>query len=97
MDHQPGATHEALPVDPENDIDAKSATIWFIAGTIGLFAVLWVLVPIFVQVLDFEQNIKINQSVTQELNDLKAKQAIFLGGDNPTKKSIDDVVKSLRR
>ena len=22
MDHQPGATHEALPLDPENDIDA---------------------------------------------------------------------------
>jgi len=21
MDHAPGATHEAIPVDPENDID----------------------------------------------------------------------------
>ena len=66
MDHQPGATHEALPVDPENDIDAKSATIWFVGSSIALFACLWVLVPIFVQVQDVEQDRKVNQSPTTE-------------------------------
>ena len=97
MDHQPGATHEALPVDPENDIDARSAAVWFVGSSIALFACLWVLVPIFVQVQDVEQNRKVNQSPTTELNDVKSAENDFLNGQNPTKKTIDDVVKSLRR
>ena len=97
MDHQPGATHEALPVDPENDIDARSAAVWFVGSSIALFACLWVLVPIFVQVQDVEQNHKVNQSPTTELNDVKSAENDFLNGQNPTKKTIDDVVKSLRR
>lgn len=97
MDHQPGATHEALPVDPENDIDARSAAVWFVGSSIALFACLWVLVPIFVQVQDVEQNRKVNQSPTIELNDVKSAENDFLNGQNPTKKTIDDVVKSLRR
>ena len=68
MDHQPGATHEALPLDPENDIDAGKAFWWFVGSSVVLFACLWILVPIFVQVQDFEKDRKINQAPTTELN-----------------------------
>ena len=97
MDHAPGATHEALPLDPENDIDAKSATRWVVGGAIVLFACLWILIPIFVQVQDFEQQRKVNESPTEELNDALAREQAWLNGANPKKKNIDDVVDGLRR
>ena len=43
-EHLPGATHEAVPLDPENDIDAKSASIWFIGGALATFFCLWIMV-----------------------------------------------------
>lgn len=97
MDHQPGATHEALPLDPENDIDAGKAVYWCVGTSVVLFACLWVLVPIFLQVQDAEIERKINQAPTQELNDNHKVENQFLDGDNPTKKNIDAVVDSLRR
>ena len=97
MDHQPGATHEALPLDPENDIDASKAFWWFVGSSVVLFGCLWILVPIFIQVQDYEINQKINQSETRQLDDVKEAEAEFLNGGNPTKKNIDDVVDSLRR
>lgn len=96
MDHQPGATHEALPLDPENEIDAGKALWWFLGSTVVLFGCLWILVPIFVQVQDFEINRKINQAPTEQLNNVTDAENEFLNGGNPTKKNIDDVVKSLR-
>lgn len=97
MDHQPGATHEALPLDPENDIDAGKAVLWCV-GTSGiLFACLWLLVPIFLQVQDAEMKRKINEAPTLELEEATKKEDAFLNGDNPTKKNIDAVVDSLRR
>ena len=94
MDHQPGATHEALPLDPENDIDAGKAFWWFVGCSVVLFGCLWILVPIFVQVQDFEINKKVNLSPTSQLNDVKDAENEFLNGGNPTKKNIDDVVKN---
>tara|TARA_R110002096_G_scaffold12681_9_gene45360 strand:+ start:9569 stop:9859 length:291 start_codon:yes stop_codon:yes gene_type:complete len=94
MDHQPGATHEALPLDPENDIDAGKAFWWFVGSSVVLFGCLWILVPIFVQVQDFEINKKVNLSPTSQLNDVKDAENEFLNGGNPTKKNIDDVVKN---
>lgn len=97
MDHQPGATHEALPLDPENDIDAGKALWWFLGSSVVLFGCLWILVPIFVQVQDFETNRKINLAPTTEFDDTRAAELEFLHGGNPTKKNIDDVVNGLRR
>ena len=97
MDHQPGATHEALPLDPENDIDAGKAFWWFLGSSVVLFGCLWILVPIFVQVQDFEKDRKINQAPTTELNEVKEAEYQFLHGANPTKKNIDDVVESINK
>ncbi|MCK5942105.1 MAG: hypothetical protein KAI24_09065 [Planctomycetes bacterium] len=97
MEHAPGATHEPVPVDPENDIDAKSATLWVIGGAAVLFLSLWVLVPIFVQVQDYEQRRKVNDAPTEELDKILATEREFLSGGNPKNKNIDDVVDSLRR
>jgi hypothetical protein len=97
MDHQPGATHEALPLDPENDIDAGKALWWFLGSSVVLFGCLWILVPIFVQVQDFEINRKINLAPTTELNEVREAEDDFLNGNNPTKKNINDVVNKLRR
>lgn len=96
MDHQPGATHEALPLDPENDIDAGKAFWWFLGSSVVLFGCLWILVPVFVQVQDFEKDRKINQAPTTELNDVKKAEYEFLTGANPAKKNIDDIVNSIR-
>jgi hypothetical protein len=95
MDHQPGQTHEALPLDPENDIDAGKALWWFLGSSFVLFGCLWILVPIFVQVQDFEINRKINLAPTTELDDVKEAEMEFLKGGNPTKKNIDAVVKKI--
>ncbi len=95
--HPPGgATHEAVPVDPEHDIDAKSATLWVVGGAIGLFLCLWVMVPIFMRVVEAERIRKVDSVPTTELIETKAKEQAFLNGDNPTKKTIQRVVDQLR-
>ena len=96
-DHAPGATHEAVALDPENDIDARSATTWFVGGTIVLFVCLWVMVPIFMRVVDAERLGKVNKSPTTELNDVVDAEAEFLGGANPKQKNIQTIVDSLRK
>lgn len=95
--HAPGATHDPVPLDPEHDIDARSATVWVVVGTIVLFISLWVMVPIFVRVLEQERNTKIYGAANQELDDARTAQNAFLNGSNPTKKTIDQVVQSLRK
>lgn len=97
MDHAPGATHEAVPLDPENDIDAKSAVRWVVGGAIALFVSLWLMVPIFIQVQDREIQKKVNLAPNQRFDEIYAVEKQFLDGDNPTKKSIQSVVDSLRR
>lgn len=95
--HAPGgATHEAVPVDPEHDIDAKAATLWVVGGALGLFLSLWVMVAIFMRVLEAERIRKVDSVPTTELTETKAKERAFLNGDNPTKKTIQQVVDELR-
>ena len=71
-DHAPGATHEAVALDPENEIDARSATIWVVGGAIVTFLSLWIMVPIFMRVLDEERMQKVAQ-----WNTLPAAQLLF--------------------
>ena len=97
MDHAPGATHEALPLDPENDIDAKSATRWVVGGAIVLFISLWLMVPIFVRVQEYERIKKVDTAPTTERNELVDSERSFLDGTNPRGKSIESVLKGLRR
>ena len=94
-EHAPGATHEPVVHDPENDIDAKSATIWVVVGTIVLFLSLWVMVPIFVRVQEAERASKIYQAPNKELDDTRKAEFEFLKGGNPAKKDIDALVKQL--
>lgn len=94
-EHAPGATHEALPHDPENDIDAKSATIWVLVGTVVLFLSLWVMVPIFTRVNEAEREDKIYSVENLELEDVLDSEHQFLNGANPTKRTIDQVLKQM--
>jgi hypothetical protein len=58
---------------------------------------LWLLVPIFLRVLDHELQRKIDQAPTTELNEVRDQEAEFLNGGNPKKKKIADVVAGLRK
>lgn len=94
---EPGAQHEPLPLDPEHDIDAKSATWWVVGGAIVLFISLWLMLPIFVRVLQVEHDEKVSLAPTVERHDVEEAEHEFLNGTNPTKKKIDDVVRGLRK
>lgn len=96
-DFIPGVKHDPVPLDPENDIDAKSATLWVIGGTAVLFASLWILVPIFVRVNEVERQTKIYAAPNEELAGVQSQERAFLNGENPTKKSIEEVVRSMAR
>ena len=96
MDYQPGATHEAVPLDPENDIDGIKAVWWCLGTCVAVFGCLWLLVPIFLQVQDVEISRKVNEAPTTELNKKIATEDKFPHGDKPTKKDIDAVVDALR-
>jgi cytoskeletal protein RodZ len=87
------STHEPLPLDPEHDIDAKSATWWVVGGSIVLFLSLWVMVPIFMRVQEAERERKVDSAPNTERNDVHDAEMEFLQGANPTKKSIDAVLK----
>lgn len=95
--HAPGATHEPVVHDPEHDIDARSATIWVLVGTVVLFFSLWLMIPIFIRVQEQERETKIYAAPTQELNTVLQGEQAFLRGENPTKQTIDQVVQKLRR
>jgi len=96
-DHAPGATHEPVVLDPENEIDARSATYWVLGGTLVTFFSLWIMVPIFVRVLDEERMTKVNLAPNTEYDATMKAENAFLGGDNPTKKNIQSVVDGLRK
>lgn len=87
-----GAKHAPVPLDPENDIDARSATIWFVGGAIVLFVSLWVMVPIFVLVQEKERDRKIYKAPNIEFDTTKQAETKFLEGTNPTGKKIEDVL-----
>lgn len=97
MDHAPGATHDAVPLDPENDIDARSATLWVVLGAIVLFISLWLMVPMFTIIQHKELERKVEKAPTEERHNVFAAEEEFLDGANASKKKIDDVLKSLRK
>ncbi|MCA8976951.1 MAG: hypothetical protein KDC98_19665 [Planctomycetes bacterium] len=87
----PGAPEVPQPLDPEHDIDAKSATWWVLGGTIVLFVSLWVMVPIFVRVQEEEKQKKTSPDL--ELQEVRDEQTDFLDGTtNPKRKSIDQAM-----
>lgn len=90
-----GARHAPVVHDPEHDIDARSATIWVVAGAIVTFLSLWLMVPIFQRVQEVERRRKVDEAPTTERNDVTAAERGFLGGQNPTKRSIDQVLQDL--
>jgi hypothetical protein len=92
---KPAVGHPPEPHDPERDIDAKSATIWFICGAIAVFACLWLLLPIFLKVLEEERHRKIDQVQPAEREEVFDAQREFLNGANPAKKSIDQVMREM--
>lgn len=95
--HAPGATHEPVVHDPEHDIDARSATIWVLSGTIVLFLSLWIMLPIFVRVLDEERKVKVEQLPAEELHNVHEAQNQFLDGANPTKKKLSQVLQDMAK
>jgi hypothetical protein len=92
---EPGARHAAVAADPEHDIDARSATIWVVAGAVVLFISLWVMVPIFVRVQEAERMRKVDTAPNSELEDVRDAERSFLRGDNPQKKSIDQILQQM--
>ncbi len=92
---EPGATHEPVVHDPEHDIDARSATLWVVGGAVVLFISLWVMVPIFLRVQGEEQRTKIELMPNQEYDDVREAELQFLGGTNPTRQKIEDVLRKM--
>ncbi len=92
-----GVTHDAVALDPEHDINARAATLWVVGGGAVTFLLLWIMVPIFMRVLDVERQQKMDLAPTTELHDVRDAELEFLHGANPTKKDIDTVVEALRR
>lgn len=91
----PGATHEAVPLDPENDIDARSATWWVVGGAIAIFLSLWVMVPIFIRVQEEERKVKVDLMPNTEFLDVKATQDKFLSGQNPKGLTIQQAMEKI--
>jgi hypothetical protein len=71
--------------------------MWVVGGAAVLFLSLWVMVPIFMRVLEVERKQKIDLAPTVELHDVRDAETEFLDGANPTKKNIQSVVDSLRK
>jgi hypothetical protein len=80
------------PHDPEREIDAKSATKWFIGGSLVLFVTLWILLPIFVRVQEVERMKKVDLTPNAELATVREAQTQFLNGANPTKKTVEQAM-----
>ena len=92
-----GLKHEAVALDPEHDIDARSATLWVVGGAVVLFLSLWLMVPIFMRVLGAERERKMDNAATTELDDVRAQEQEFLRGGNPKRKDLDAVLAPMRQ
>ncbi|MCA8952159.1 MAG: hypothetical protein KDE27_21800 [Planctomycetes bacterium] len=95
---QPTKAHSAAvdmpePLDPEHDIDAKSATWWVLGGTVVLFLSLWVMLPIFMRVQEEERIRKVDTTPNTELDEVLAEQNAFLHEKaNPTRKTLEQAM-----
>ena len=92
---EPGAKHAPVVHDPEHDIDARSATIWVVSGAVATFLCLWLMVPIFQRVQEVERRRKVDEAPTTERNEVTAAERSFLSGENPTKRSIEQVLQDM--
>lgn len=90
---EPGATHVAVPLDPERDIDAKSTSIWVLASAVVLFLSLYFMLPLFDSVLNTEIDRKIYNAPTTELNKAREEEGKFLRPQG--KKSIEQVMQEM--
>lgn len=95
----PGATHKAEVLDPEHDIDAKSTTIWVVSSSIVLFIGLYLMLPLFDQVMQRERIKKINTRPAVEKQDVLEAERSFLRGEEggATKKSIEQIMAEMAR
>ncbi len=80
------------PHDMEKDIDAKSATWWVLGGTVVLFVSLWLMLPIFIRILEEEQLQKVNFTPNNELSEVIDAQNEFLNGANPQRKTLEQAM-----
>ena len=91
-----GKTHAPVASDPEHDIDAKSAAIWFVVGTLAVFFCLWIMVPIFVRVQEAhkveQKPYGTMQPPIAEYDAVKEAEMQFLNGANPAKMSIEQAL-----
>ena len=94
---EPGATHVPTVQDPEHDIDARAATIWVVGGAILFFLGMWLLLPIFMRIQEEERKNKVDAGPNVELEQLRAKEHQFLQGQNPSKKTIDQVLEQMTK
>ncbi|HEX6811445.1 MAG TPA: hypothetical protein VF384_07470 [Planctomycetota bacterium] len=94
-----GAGHSPVASDPEHDIDARSAAIWFAVGTLAVFFLLWIMVPIFVRVQEAhraEQKAYGNMTPpVAELESVVEAEMQFLKGQNPSKMTIEQALKKM--
>ena len=90
--HAATAGDTPAPHDMEKDIDAKSATWWVLGGTVVLFVSLWLMLPIFIRILEEEQIKKVNFTPNNELNEVVDAQNEFLNGANPQRKSLEQAM-----
>ena len=93
--------HAPVASDPEHDIDARSAAIWFAVGAVAVFFCLWIMIPIFTRVQEAhraEQKPYGNmQAPMPELDAVKQHEMEFLNGQNPTKTTIDQAMQKIAR
>lgn len=95
-EHLPGATHEAVPLDPEHDIDAKSSAYWVLGSSVVLFVSLYFMLPMFDSVMTTERDRKINNRPNLELDAAQKVEGAFLRGEqSKTKRSIEQVMKEM--
>jgi hypothetical protein len=95
-----GTGHAPVASDPEHDIDARSAAIWFAVGAVAVFFCLWIMIPIFTRVQEAhraEQKAYGNRPPIPELDAVKQHELEFLKGQNPAKMSIEQAMEKMAR
>ena len=94
-----GGGHAPVASDPEHDIDARSAAIWFAVGTVAVFFCLWIMVPIFIRVQEahrVEQKAYGSMAPPQaEYESVVEHEMQFLKGQNPSKMTIEQALQKM--
>lgn len=94
----PAGPEQPAPLDPENDIDAKSTAIWVLASTVVLFVSLYFMLPLFDEVLQTERYKKIDERPALELDEVLEEENSFLNGDlNSAHTTIDQVMENMSK